>query len=170
MVSTQTLHSVLRTFDFLNKGARFLSAGRDLTRPAPNGRFSLWTESEFMADYQFVKNSHEDLKEHLKNQTGIKIDIPDSGGKGGTTTNGNAVRRIIHDHETRQIFLETVPEWVRGRFGELVDRMSIILRVINCGEKLMDLQAYKEFCDSSYRFVLTEFPEMLLSPTVHKVG
>lgn len=53
-----------------------------------------------MADHEFVKISHEDIKVNLKNETGIKVDIPDSGGKSGLTTNGNIVRRIMHDHAT----------------------------------------------------------------------
>ena len=99
----------------------------------------------------------------------MKLVIPDSTGKGGTTTNSNTARKCLHDLHPREVFLETVPDYVRPRFAESVDRISIILRVISCGDKLMDLAVYKDFCDETYRYVLTDFLEMLLSPPVHKV-
>ena len=50
------------------------------------------------------KNSRKDIARH----TGIKVDIPDAAGKGGTTTDGSVCERLLKDHRLDLVLL--VPE------------------------------------------------------------
>jgi hypothetical protein len=78
ITSVQTLHSLLRSFDWLKKVAILLRSGSDLTSKLSGdheGKYSLWSESKFRRDISFIKESKKEIQQHLIDQTGIKVDF-----------------------------------------------------------------------------------------------
>ena len=57
------------------------------------------------------------------------VDLPDSAGKGGTSTSGNIICRLMKDHRT--LLASLVPEKFKFNFEDLVTRLWAIINTYN---------------------------------------
>ena len=158
--STQTLHLLLRSCDFVVKLISLEIA-----------EILHWSEQVRMRDTQFVVAAKKELQEHLKLKTGLKLDFPDATGKGGTTTTGNVARRILWEKEVRELALELIPVRRREMVRAVVVRIGIILRFVGSKNKIEKVESLESFCKETYRLILTSFPQpvVVISPSVHKL-
>ena len=156
VTTMQVLHGLLRSFDHLMKMVVHVVAGV----------FS-WSEDKASRSHVFLKKRKERLQAHIFDKLSEKWDQPDSSGKGGTTTQGNAVRNILHKN------FQTVVDFVdddkyKEFFSKYASDLSIILRIISCKEKV-NVQRFQKFCNNTYTYLLTNMPWVSVTPTVHKV-
>ena len=100
------------------------------------------------------------------------MDIPDSAGKGGSTTNGNISERLLKDH--RDILVSLVPVRFQPALRELLNRLWVILFVYTSQSKdaQVNIPLFREFCANTYELLLTGFENseskwINISPTVH---
>ena len=158
--STQSLHLLMRSFDFIIKLIIHEIA-----------EIRHWSEEVSMQDAQFVKQAKRNLQDHLKLHTGIKLDFPDATGKGGTTTTGNVARRILWEPKLRELTLSLIPERRRDLVRAVVVRLAIVLRVVESKRKIQQIDALETYCKDTYRLLLTSFPRpvCVISPSVHKL-
>ena len=80
----------------------------------------------------------------MKDTTGIRVAYPDP--KGGTSTTGNVARRMLHDKATREQLLSQVPEHQRADLRILVQRFSVVLRVLSSKQKVNNVDTFKAHC------------------------
>ncbi|KAL5254995.1 hypothetical protein ACHWQZ_G014442 [Mnemiopsis leidyi] len=160
------LHCFLRSFDFLLKIVYHLNAG-----------VFNWSNEEKTLGYQyrFLKQSKESVRAHLKEQTHLAIDIPDSTGKGGTSTTGNVVNELLGTEKNLTTFVSQVPERFQGDMHDICSRIYAICRLYNSCEKL-DTVKFQELCSSTKEMILTKLNQpgakkgwIYLTPTVHAV-
>ena len=164
IVSAQPLHGRLRGLDFHVKLITHLKAG--LNPQDPN----FWSESKRHNDIVKIKQAKKDIQDSLRAKPGgIKLDIPDGAGCGGTTTTG--ARRLMGNdsHGSRDHLVEEVPLEYRTKVKSILSRHSIALNVLNSKEKVINLEEFKTFCHTLYCDILTWFPGAHITPTVHKV-
>jgi len=97
------------------------------------------------------------------------VAYPDS--RGGTSTTGNVARRLLHDLVVREELLSRVPEHRRAPLSQVLQRFSVVMRVISSKQKVTDLATFKSFCLDLYTFILMNYPppRCYMSPTVHKI-
>ena len=97
---------------------------------------------EFTNIYNTAKK---DSRKLIDQQTGIKVDIPDAAGKGGTTTNGNVCERLLKDH--RDVLVSLVPKRFQPAMNEFLNRLWIILFVYTSQDKThVNTPLFREFC------------------------
>ena len=166
--SVQVLHSLLRCFDHFMKLVVHVKAG-----------VYTWTEEKASYDNPFLKKAKQELQDKIK-LLGIKWDIPDSAGKGGTTTNGNVARSLLLIPPARNCILtdEDISTEEQGILKDYGMRLAVILRVISC-KKSVNVDAFKKYCISTHLFLMKSFPEkysrknkktwISIPPTLHKV-
>ena len=155
----------MRSLDFYVKLATHLKAGLD-----PSSK-NFWNESKSRHEYQFIKQAKGEIQAHLKEHTGIRLDMPDGVGAGGTTTTGNIARRLMNNDgcNSRDHFVSCVPECYREQFSSLLSRHAIILNVLNSRSEVKQLEKFQELCHNVYKDLLTWFPNAHITPTMHKM-
>ena len=86
----------------------------------------------------------------------------DSGGSGGSTDDGNTYRKLFSE-ASREKFLDlfdakdgSFSEELRMSLRELIQRFSVILRVVNSHGKV-DTSAFEVYCKATYVLLLTTF-------------
>ena len=155
--SVQALHMVLRTADWCLKLVYHERAG-----------LLLWSEAVDVRGTEFSKQAKFEIQNYMRKHTGLRVDYPNP--SGGTTTTGNVARRLLHDPATRKELLSQIPDHLRGNLGELLKRISIVLRVISTKAKVEKLEEFRSYSLKTYQFVLETYapPRCFISPTVHK--
>ena len=104
-----------------------------------------------------------------KKKTHITIEVPDSTGKGGTSTTGNSVHALMGSDANRKMLSSLVQENSTD-IEEMLLRLWVICKIYNGDDEVTDL--FKDFCTETSLFILTKFngskgPWIFLSPTVH---
>ena len=92
----------------------------------------------------------------IKEKTNISVDMPDSTGKGGTSTNGNVAHTLLSQEENIQVLVSAVPEEFQDSLYICLSRSYVILKLYNSSLKI-NVEAYKEFCYETKRLFLTSF-------------
>jgi hypothetical protein len=100
----------------------------------------------------------ENIQKAFLEKLSLRVDFPNS--NGGTSTNGNVCRRAFQNHEITASILNIDPK--------IVENLKIILYVIS-SKKHIKINEFHSFCSETYRMILTKYPWVLISPTVHKV-
>ena len=135
VVSQQVLHAILRTFDHWMKPIVHLKAG-----------VLDWSESPTSVNNCFLQNTKQEIPGRIYSGIhGTRRDLPDSAGKGGTTTDGNIVRDLLHNAVNRSIIVNEVPEHNRDIMTCFGQYLPVILRVLS-SKKKVDVEKYKNFC------------------------
>ena len=118
----------------------------------------------------FIKQAKEQIKTHLKESCGIRLDIPDGIGCGGTSTTGNVAWRLLNNdkNNSRGCLIECVPDAYKDKIDSIIKRHAIILNVLNSKNKVTKLDQFKCFTISLYNDILTWFPYANITPTLHK--
>ena len=169
VISTQILHSMLRTFDHFMKVVVHIKAGV----------FS-WSKSN-STDKLFLQTAKKQLQDVIKEKIhNIKWDFPDSTGKGGTTTTGNVARELLLNPENRKIIIGEILEKDREAVLRYGEQLAVILRVF-CSSESVNVQQYKDFCTQLYLHLIDSFPRqrrseknlagpwISITPTLHKL-
>ena len=108
------LHTMLRTWDFIIKIIFFIRAEM----------YTFSTEANILKgkcdDY---KKAKKDLIDIVKKEMNIIIQVPDSTGKGGTSTNGNTVPIILGNDKNRQLLSSLVPDKYREIMNDIILRL-----------------------------------------------
>ena len=154
------LHALLRTFDFVLKLLVLLRANIDV-----------WTENKKQLGERFesFKRAKNEVIAHVKEKTNITIEVPDSTGKGGTSTTGNAVHALMASDTNRKMLSSLVKD-NSDDMEELLLRLWVICKIYNGDDQVT--HSFKHFCTETSLFILTKFnrdkgPWIFLSPTVH---
>ena len=167
VISQQVLHALLRCFDhYMKTGVHLKAVVYD------------WSESPSSINKGFLNKAKKDLQDRIYTDVhGTRWDLPDSAGKGGTTTNGNIARDFLHNPANREIIISEFPEHEREKMHKFGQLLSVIIRVLS--KKKVDTHTYKELCTELYVFLLEQFPRVhhqhltgpwiSITPTLHKV-
>lgn len=157
------LHATLRTGDTILKIIYHLNAGL----------FNWSDEKSKLGDdgYLLLKESKVRVRASIKEGTSISVDMPDSTGKGGTSTTGNVVHELMSKEKNIQVLTSQVPARYQESLHELINRLYAITKVYN-STYVVDVEQYKGFCTETKTLLLTAFnengiPWVFLTPTVH---
>ena len=135
----------------------------------------MWSESEKKLgdSYEDFCRAKTEVKETVFNQTGIKIDMPDATGKGGTTNTGNVCERVLTDYQ--HILVSLVPPRFQSDMIELLNRLWVLISVYTSKPK-DDLEVnttlYGELCVETYDLIIncfknSDYKWINVSPTLH---
>jgi hypothetical protein len=140
------LHSMIQSFNFLkNIGCKKISVS-----------------PKWIVKNEYAKEKVEKRKEKIQQQFLEKLDLRVDfvNPKGGTSTTGNVCRKAFANHQITAEILN-IDE-------KLVENFKIILYLI-ASKKEIRIQELRTLCSDTYRLLLTKYPWVLVSPTVHKI-
>lgn len=156
------LHCLMRSFDFC----------LNLLYHLRSETFQ-WTESilQLGRAHQFLTAAKGEVKELVKEKTGIVMDAADPTGMGGNTNKGDVCARLLTDH--RQVLVEAVPTRFQDEFNELLCRLWIVVKVYTSKDKV-HIKQFKAFSMETYKLILLNFNNedskwISISPTVHSL-
>ena len=157
------LHAFMRFFDTLLKIIYHLNAG-----------IFKWSDDKNVlgSSFQLLKNSKDTVKAIIKEKTHLSIDIPDSTGKGGTSTTGNVIHTIMSKECNIQVLVSLVPLRFQEKMHDCISRVYTITKLYNSSHKI-DVPTFKDFCFETKRILLESFNDtsneswVYLTPTVH---
>ena len=153
--SVQVLHGLLRSFDhFMKVCVHLLAHVYD------------WSESPHSTTKAFLTQAKKEIQVKIHKDIGEQWDIPDQTGKGGTTTNGNTARKLLHVH--RDIIVNMLPEKDRAAMTEYGQKLSVILRLMS-SSSVIDVESYMNLCTDAQICLLTSYPWVKITPSLHKV-
>ena len=125
-----------------------------------------WTEEE----KQIYKNQKKIFKAKVKGACDIQVDMPAQGMSSGSTDTGNNVKRLMEkENRTKIIDLcmsDRVTDDEKAGLHNLMQKLSIILRVVNSGQKI-ETDAYSQFCIDTNLEIIRNFPWAELSMVAH---
>ena len=155
------LHTMLRTWDFIVKLICLLRAEVYIFSIEPN---------VLKEKYKDYKTAKKDLIDKVKEKVHIIIEVPDAAGKGGTSTNGNTVCKLLSKDENRQLLASLVPQSYKNAMEDILLRMWLIMKTYNSNEEVNEY--FSEFCKETCILLLTSFNKneqlwIYLTPTVH---
>ena len=166
LATISPLHSLLRFFDFILKIVYHLNAA-----------VFKWSNEERTLghQFQFLKRAKETVRAELKTKTHLAIDIPDSTGKGGTSTTGNVIHALLGSEANLEVLIQQVPEKYRDDLHDVCSRVYAICKLYNSSH-VIDVEKFKDFCIQTKKNILTQFNQpgssaqwIFLTPTVHGV-
>ena len=85
----------------------------------------------------------------------------------GSSNAGDTCRRVLWEPHCREIILREINYPYRELLRPILEHIAVVLRVINSDQKVRIL-AFRRLCVNLYGAILTEFPWVMISPTVHK--
>ena len=140
-----SLHSLLRSFDFILKLVYYLRAG-----------IHMWTESPLKLGPFFwhLVNAKEEVRKLAHSVTNIPIDVADPTGKGGNVNKGDTCRAYLTKH--RNVLTSLVPDRYQLALNELICRMWVCIRVYPCSESV-NVEEYRIFSLKTYKLILANF-------------
>lgn len=98
------------------------------------------------------------IRENLKNQMGLLVDIPKPGF--GTTNDGNTARRFFQQ--------PALASSITGIDKDLIHRFSVILRTLSCGYAI-NTDAFHEYArDTAMKFVAL-YPWYYMPSSIHRI-
>ena len=95
------------------------------------------------------------------------------GGGGGTSTTGNVVRRCfkrVDDSKEDSLYwvLSVIPTQIHPSVTKIYNNLGAILRIYNSSRRV-DTEKLDDLCRETYQCVLTKFPWVHITLTLHKV-
>ena len=119
---------------------------------------------------QHLQRSKDDVREVIKERTGLRLDyVCAAGGKGGTSTDGKQGRRFF-SNELVPVITDLLDKphnlKQKGNLLKLHHQISIILRVISCTRKI-DMKKFAHHCEETMINISTNFPWASLYHTLH---
>ena len=125
-----------------------------------------WTEEE----KKLYKDQKKIFKAKVKGACNIQVDMPAQGLSSGSTDTGNNVKRLMEkENRTKIIDLcmsDRVTDDEKAGLHNLMQKLSIILRVVNSGQKI-ETDAYSQFCIDTNLEIIRNFPWAELSMVAH---
>ena len=110
----------------------------------------------------------------IKEKTHLAVDVPDSTGKGGTSTTGNIVHSLLSKESNIQVLVSLVPTNFQEKMHDCISRVYTITKLYNSSHKI-DVPSFRIFCSDTKKIILESFNEpepceqswVYLTPTVH---
>ena len=140
-----------------------------------NGRIFNWSDEKKVLgdDYSILQASKNTVRALIKEKTHISVDIPDSTGKGGTSTTGNVVHALLSEEKNIQVLVSAVPKEFQESLHECLTRCYVIMKLYN-SNLLINVDAYNYFCSETKKLLLTAFNHdgkqwIFLTPTAHSL-
>jgi hypothetical protein len=152
------LHSRLRALSFFEQFAyRF------------NANVPIMGRGKRLTTYQKekVEAAKKDFISQAKNDIKIILDSPRA--EGGSSDDGNTAKRFFSPENREAVvglFKGTVHE--KAIIQKLIQNFSIILRLIS-SKRLVDVDAFEDFCNKTYICLCEEFPWVSVSTSVHRL-
>ena len=72
----------------------------------------------------------------VKKEIHIIIEVPDTTGKGGTSTTRNSVSTILGDDENRKLLSNLVPEHYRETIDDVLLRLWLIMKLYSSNDEV----------------------------------
>ena len=114
-----------------------------------------------------IRKSKVRVLDTILQETGLYLDrVNTAGGKGGTSTNGPQGRRFFSEE-----VIETIEKLADQKHKDnlllLHRQLSTILTVVSSSRNKVELQKFKELCDSTSFNLCDNFPWVTLNHTLH---
>ena len=90
-----------------------------------------WSESPISLK-QFLKKAKAEIQNHIQVTLGERWDFPDGCGKGGTSTTGNTVRRLLH--QGRDLVIQMLPSNYQSIMRQFGQQLSVIIQLFSSNE------------------------------------
>ena len=163
-ISDSDQHSITITHSYINGCTWFLKL---LYRCYTDYR--KWEEKS-SAFGDPVREAKEEVRDAIKEATGLKLDYVNSaGGHTGTSTTGEQARRFFSD-TSRPIIKELLSSRINMKYQEdmlkLHEQLSIVLRIISCTRKI-NVPLFEQHCEETCLNIAINFPWALINHTLH---
>jgi hypothetical protein len=152
------LHSTLRCLSFFEQVAYRLNANVQIM--GRGKRLTVYQKDK-------ISTAKQDFISQAKTELKIIFDSPRS--DGGSSDDGNTAKRFFAAENRAAVinlFKGTVHE--KAVLQQLIQNFSIILRVIST-KRLIDADAFEDFCNKTYLLLCEEFPWVSVSTSVHRL-
>ena len=87
---------------------------------------------------EFFKRAKDEVIAFVKEKTHITIKVPDSTGKGGTSTPGNAVYSLMGNASNRKLLSSLVSEEQSADMEEILLRLWVICKIYTGDDQVSD--------------------------------
>ena len=117
-----------------------------------------------------IKNAKNQFRINAKRTLHMKLDQPDSYGRGGSTNTAGLARRFFGP-QNRQKFVDLIygTRKEKKAFGILHKKMSVILRLISSKKHQIDYMSLEKYCLDTYVFLRESFEFTTVPGVVHHV-
>ena len=122
----------------LHGGMRFFETVLRLIYYLHAGVFK-WSEDKNVlgSKFQILKKSKETVRAVIKEKTHLAVDVPDSTGKGGTSTTGNIVHSLLSKESNIQVLVSLVPTNFQEKMHDCISRVYTITKLYIARIRLM---------------------------------
>ena len=103
-----------------------------------------------------------------------QLDTPSHGGTGGTSDSGN-VARMFFSFDKRNAVIDLVEgnsqmsNDHRSKVKDLIQRFSIILRVLSSKSVLIDYSKFSKYCNDTYLYLVDHFNWVHIPGSIHRL-
>lgn len=100
----------------------------------------------------------------------MRLDVADSSGHGGNSNTGNNARAFFSD-EKRDHVVDLLPgsQEEKEKFRELLERFSLILRIVSSKKVQFFCQQFELYCNETYLKLFEYFPWVNVTGSVHRL-
>ena len=112
-----------------------------------------------LQDQESVKSTKERIQKEFKQQIGLVVDKPRSGGS-GTSNDGNTARRIFSNTD--------VSSKILGVDKQLMDMFSTVLSTLSSGFDINSI-SFQDYCIKTAKYFVELYPWFYMPQSVHKV-
>ena len=114
-----------------------------------------------------IKSSMRFVRAIIQEQTGLKVDQPDS--RGGTSSTGNVARKAFSDKcKYLECVLSLVDVQHRAALSRIHAQLGATLRILNSDRKI-NTNELGNMCRATYLLILESFPWVSITPSLHKL-
>ena len=116
------------------------------------------------------KAGRENLRELLKSggQKGIAWGYPDASGRGGGSATSQSARQFFKSRELRERVISFVPEKDRDHLRFILQNTGILLRVMECDQKV-DTQKVRDLSRKVMLRFADHYPWVEIQDTTHEL-
>ena len=117
-----------------------------------------------------IANAKDEFRINAKRVLHLKLDQPDSYGRGGSTNTGNVARRFFYP-KNRQKLLNLIygTREEKRAFGKLHKQFAVILKLISSKKKQIDFMSLEKYCLDTYVDLREAFEWATVPGVVHHV-
>ena len=116
-----------------------------------------WRKNKALGDEAIILAKKAEIQKKLKDQMGLIVDMPKSGGS-GNTNDGNTARRLF---QNSAVFAEAT-----GVSEDLIYHFYILLCLINCRYQI-DVQKFEAYCLETANLWVREYPWYKMPVSLH---
>ena len=121
-------------------------------------------------------NIFKDAKDNFRQQAKkdpvfMRLDCPDPYGSGGNTDTANNAKRFLSE-EKREAILTLFPNASAQKLDNirsLLQGFNVVLRVVSSKSRIIDTNAFDEYCIETYVLLKTVFPWASVPQSIHRL-